>query len=197
MTEREPSQEEKLKIRRPIYQLKVTLEGAEPPVWRRVIVSGNRSMKRLHEILQIAMGWTNSHLHLFEFPDGSVYTNSGFMLEHVEHQDESKTKLRKLVKTPGSTFKYEYDFGDSWSHSIEVEDIRGDPVWEPRCTGGEGACPPEDVGGVWGYSEFLAAMSDPEHERHEEFKQWVGDEWQPTFDMDAVNEVFRSTFKPS
>jgi len=192
MTGRELSREEPPKVRRPIYQLKVTLERAEPPVWRRLLVSGNRSMKTLHQTLQIAMGWTNSHLHLFEFPDGSVFTDLEFMLDDIEHDDEASTKLRKLVKTPGSTFKYEYDFGDSWSHSIELEDILVDEGWEPRCIAGEGAGPPEDVGGVRGYSEFLAAMADPKHQRHDELKRWIGNEWQPEFDMEATNEALRS-----
>ncbi len=188
--------EEHLKLRRPIYQLKITLNESEPLVWRRVLVSGNRSMKRLHEIIQLAFGWTNSHLHLFEFPDGSVYTDPRFMLDHVEHDDEAKNKLRKLAKTKGCTFKYEYDFGDDWSHTIEVEDILSDSSgWEPRCIAGESAGPPEDIGGVGGYFEFLEAMSDPKHERHAELKAWIDEDWKPVFDVEETNKALRKAIK--
>lgn len=195
MTEGELSGEERLKLRRPIYQLKVTLKGVSPRVWRRVLVSGNRSMKTLHQILQVTMGWSNSHLHLFEFADRVVYTDLAFELE-FEHHDESSTKLRKLAKTPGFRFKYEYDFGDSWEHLIEVEDILADPGREPRCVAGKGACPPEDVGGVPGYSEFRAALADANHERHDELKRWVDETWEPTFDLERTNARLRA-FKPS
>jgi len=184
--------EERLKLRRPVYQLKVTLEGVDPPVWRRLLFSGNRSLKRLHEVLQIVMGWTNSHLHLFEFPDELFFTDPRFMLDHVDHEDEARTKLRKLVKAPGACFHYEYDFGDSWLHLVEVEDVLAYEGREPLCIEGEGACPPEDVGGVPGFRDFLAAMADLQHPRHSELKRWIGDEWQATFDLDAVNKVLRS-----
>ncbi len=182
-------------MRRPIYQLKISLKGASPPVWRRVLVSGNRSLKTVHEVIQLAFGWTNSHLHLFEFPDGSVYTDPRFMLDHVGNDDEGKVKLRTLAKTKGARFNYEYDFGDEWSHTIEVEDILDpDGVGRtPRVIAGEGAGPPEDVGGVRGYSEFLAAMADPTHERHDELKEWIGEHW-PVFDIEGTNQALRSAF---
>lgn len=139
------------------------------------------------------MGWTETHLHLFHLPDGSVYTDPEFMLEDVAFEDEAKVKLRRIAKDKGVSFKYEYDFGDDWVHTIEVEEILPDAAGrEPRCLAGEGAGPPEDVGGVHGYLEFLEAMADPRHERHTEMKEWVDDTWFPEFDVGWTNEALRA-----
>lgn len=161
-----------------IYQLKVVLKGVKPPVWRRLLVPGDTRLSRFHRILQTAMGWQDSHLHAYSVRQSNHIPN------------EARVTLAQLLLFEKSRLRYEYDFGDSWEHDVVVEKFlepeKG--VRYPRCTAGKGACPPEDVGGVWGYAEFLEALEDPDHESHEEFLEWVGDAFDPkAFDLDEVN----------
>jgi hypothetical protein len=172
-----------------VHQLKVTLTGIRPPIWRRLQVSSSINLRRLHDVIQEAMGWTQSHLYQFEI--GGV--------EFGEPDDEfgmpirsaKATPLRKIAPDPGVAFSYEYDFGDSWEHRIEVEKVLppepGVPY--PRCLAGKRACPPEDVGGIFGYEEFLQAIRDPKHPEHDAMLEWVGGAFDPeAFDLRAVTE---------
>lgn len=182
----------------PVYQLKVTLAGVRPPVWRRLLVSGETTLAELHWIIQAAMGWTDSHLHMFEAEDGQ-YSNPGWGLEDVK--DEGKARLWKVAPQPKSRLYYEYDFGDSWEHQLLVEKVTvPEPgASYPRCVAGKRACPPEDCGGVWGYANFLEAVRDPEHPEHEETLEWAGGEFDPeAFDLEEVNrELKRLAAKPA
>jgi hypothetical protein len=176
-----------------IYQVKVTLNASEPPIWRRVLVPGDVTLERLHYILQVAMGWTNSHLHQFfvgQTSFGQPHPDYGF-----EMRDERRVKLSQIASGEGFTFRYEYDFGDSWLHNLVVEKaLEPEPGQEyPVCVEGERACPPEDVGGVWGYEVFLDAIGDPDHPEHERYLEWIGGEFDPEeFDLDAVNAALRA-----
>jgi hypothetical protein len=126
------------------------------------------------------MGWTNSHLHDFEIK-GKRYgdpelIDDGFA--DFECEDSTCTRISDIVPKNGKPFKfrYEYDFGDSWEHEMLFE---GRPAVDPKasyplCLEGARACPPEDVGGVWGYADFLEALADPKHEQHDEFVEWAG-----------------------
>jgi hypothetical protein len=171
-----------------VYQLKITLRNVKPPVWRRVQVRDG-SLARLHDVIQVGMGWTNSHLHAFEIR-GEQYGEpdpTGMM----EVYDERKVKLSQIVAEGVKKFTYTYDFGDGWEHAIEVEKVLpAEPgVPYPRCVAGKRACPPEDCGGPWGYPDFLAALRDPEHPEHEDMVEWIGGEFDPeAFDLDEVNE---------
>src|SRR5262249_4936275 len=92
-------------------------------------------------------------------------------------------------------FRYTYDFGDNWRHTIQVEKVLAPAAGEryPKCVKGKRACPPEDCGGVWGYAELLEALADPKHKRHEELKEWVGGEFDPeAFDIEAVNDELQA-----
>lgn len=173
-----------------IYQLKVTLRDSHPPIWRRLQVPGKINLNQLHWVIQVAMGWTNSHLHQFII-DGEYYSEpSPFDYEPVV--DERKFKLCKIVPLEKYRFIYEYDFGDSWEHLILVEKILSpEPgVHYPRCIKGKRACPPEDVGGVWGYEEMLAALKDPDHPEREMYLEWIGGDFDPeAFDLAEINEV--------
>lgn len=164
-----------------VYQLKVTLKGARPPIWRRLLVPADTRLSRLHRILQKAMGWEDCHLHAFTVRGSPV-------------GNEARVTLPRLLLFEKSRFRYVYDFGDSWEHDILVEKLLppDDGVAYPVCVAGKGACPPEDVGGVWGYAEFLEALEDPEHERHQEARKWVGGDFDPTaFDRDRGNAALR------
>jgi hypothetical protein len=167
-----------------LYQFKITLLDSAPMIWRRIQVQ-DCTLDKLHEHIQTAMGWTNSHLHQFEI-DGERYgdpelLNDGF--EDFECIDSTKTMVSDIVTKTGKrfSFKYEYDFGDGWEHEVLFE---GCPPVEkgmkyPICLEGERACPPEDVGGVWGYQDFLTAIADPDHEEHKNFLEWCGGSFSP------------------
>ncbi len=166
-----------------VYQLKATIAGAKPPVWRRVVVAEETTLRRLHDILQAAFGWLDCHLHEFEI-DGVRYGIDDGEGWGEPPKDERRARLRQVV-SEGSVFRYVYDFGDNWQHKIVVEKVvpAEAAAKDPSCTGGRRACPPEDCGGVWGYKELLKALADPDHEDHESMLEWVGGE----FDADAFD----------
>jgi hypothetical protein len=176
--------------RRPasVHQLKVTLLGTKPPVWRRIQVASSINLRRLHDVIQEAMGWTQSHLYRFEVDGvefGEPDPEFGMPIRSAKG-----TSLRTIAPTVGARFDYEYDFGDSWEHRIVVEKVLPPEqgVAYPRCTAGRRACPPEDCGGVWGYAEFLKAIRDPRHPEHTAMLAWVGGAFDPeAFDVQEVN----------
>ncbi len=170
-----------------IYQIKVTLKNSKPPIWRRLLVPSNITLARLHDIIQVAMGWQDYHLHQFTI-GGVYYGEPEPDMDWVEVRDERRFHLNQL--SPGAKFVYEYDFGDGWEHVVLIEKaLPPDPERRyPVCIKGRRACPPEDVGGIWGYEEFLKAIQDPKHEEHEEYLEWVGGEFDPErFDLEEVN----------
>jgi hypothetical protein len=166
------------------------LLDTEPKIWRRVVVPGYFKLNRLHVVIQFAMGWTNSHLHQFVMDD--VYygdKNMGFE-DFLDLQDEKKYALQDLLRKPKDSMVYEYDFGDGWEHLIVVKEVRtaGADFKCVVCEAGEYACPPEDCGGPMGFEAFKEAIADPEHEEHEQMKEWIGGKWDPAkFDLQAVN----------
>jgi hypothetical protein len=171
-----------------IYQLKITLRDSKPPIWRRVLVPGKFSLYKLHQVIQIAMGWTDSHLHQFIVDDEYYSIPSDEDWGPVI--DERRQTLSKMAPDEKRKFVYEYDFGDSWDHQILVEKILPSEAGTkyPVCIKGKRACPPEDVGGVWGYDTFLEAIKDPTHEEHKMFKEWIGLNFDPeAFDLDLIN----------
>jgi len=178
-----------------VYQLKVTLRDSKPPIWRRVLVPENITLYQLHQILQIAMGWTDSHLHMFTIA-GEIYGDpEDDEFGDLGTKNETRYRLNQLGLREKAKFSYEYDFGDSWDHTILVEKIlptqKG--VHYPVCVTGKRACPPEDVGGVWGYEDFLEAIADPNHKEHDEYIEWIGDDFDAeAFDLDAVNESLQA-----
>lgn len=173
-----------------VFQLRVELLGAEPAIWRRLLIDQAVLLPELHWILQAAMGWTNSHLH--QFSVGEVRfgePDEDFAPGPIDYR---RISLNQILFHSGSTLVYEYDFGDSWQHLIELEDRLEhgsvtDPL--PRCVDGARACPPEDSGGVYGYAELLEAIRDPDHPEHESYVAWAGGGFDPeTFDVETANE---------
>jgi hypothetical protein len=177
-----------------IYQIKVTLNDSKPPIWRRILAADTTTLIQLHDILQIVMGWTNSHLHMFTI-NGQIYGDpEDDEFGDMGTKDESRFKLKQLIEREGFKFRYEYDFGDSWLHNLVVEKIlpaeKG--MHYPVCVTGKRGCPPEDVGGVWGYEDFLKVISSPKNPEHEEMMEWVGGNFDSErFDLDAVNKILR------
>ena len=156
-----------------IYRFRITLRDSQPPIWRE-LETRDVSLGELHAQIQTSMGWTNSHLHQFFI--GDKYYTDGRMLDGDDLAvDYAGIRISDLVTTHGEhlQFEYEYDFGDSWRHDIELKTISDSDAKQtyPRCTSGAGACPPEDVGGIFGFYNFLEAISDPEHD---DFLDWIG-----------------------
>jgi len=178
-------------MERRIYYMKVRLADVKPEVWRRIAVPGGYTLDRLHRVIQLAMGWQDCHLHSFEItgvqygvpdPDGLL-----------EMRDELDTRLDS-VAGKDARFTYTYDFGDWWEHEILVEDVLVSAPDEryPVCVAGAGDCPPEDVGGVYGYERFLEATSDPQHKDHEATMEWFGNRLLGRdFDADRATALMR------
>ena len=175
-----------------IYQLKLTLLDNEPPIWRRVVVDGQSSLGDLHLIIQIAMGWTNSHLHQFQIGDSRyALCDPAFDDWSEDTQDEELITLEQAAPFVGVEFLYEYDFGDSWIHLVKVEAIEepDSGAFRPACLAGERSCPPENVGGIPGYAEFLKVLTDSNHPEHSSVIDWIGGKFDPEyFPIDLVNE---------
>lgn len=177
-----------------IHQLKITLDEVEPTVWRRVEVLSTITLAKLHEVIQGAMGWFDSHLHEFcvggrDYGEPDPEWDFGRRV-----YSDRRARLNRVAPTRGSTFLNVYDFGDNWEHIIKVEGIRpAQPgVAYPRVTGGARACPPEDVRSVPGYERFREAIADPSHEEHEDMLAWISGPFDPdAFDLDAAIEAVR------
>jgi hypothetical protein len=178
----------------PPYQLKVSLLEIEPEIWRQLRVPGGASLDRLHEIFQVAMGWTNSHLHQFSVGD-IRYGVPDPDFDQGDVRDERNVRLCEVATRANGSFVYEYDFGDGWEHRVVVEKIltpeeRSADI--PVCLAGARACPPEDCGGVPGYESFLEVRRDPTHEDHQAMLKWVGGSFDPeAFDPNKVNKRLR------
>jgi len=175
-----------------VYQVKITLDHVRPPVWRRVLVE-DCTLADLHDVVQISMGWAGYHLHIFEIGEERYGAPEQWEDDPLGDHDvgnEGKVKLSQLVGRGVKKFHYEYDMGDSWGHTIQVEKTLPAEagVRYPRCVDGARACPPEDCGGPWGYGDFLDAIQNPRHPQHEELREWIGGDFDPeAFDPEAVN----------
>jgi hypothetical protein len=178
----------------PLYELKITLRGSKPAIWRRVQVPGSVNLNRLHDVIQVAMGWTDSHLH--QFVDGPVIYSvpSGDDFSRAEQRDERRYRLAEAARHQKASLIYEYDFGDGWTHEIVVQKILPpDPQTKHAvCLDGKNACPPEDCGGIRGYYRLLKVISNPNHEEHQEMLDWLGDPFDPGhFDLQEINAQLR------
>ena len=111
-----------MSVKRQIYQIKVTLQGITPPIWRRIQVRDNTRLDKLHDVIQVVMGWTNSHLH--QFIVGETYFGMAEpYYDELEMSDETAFRLNQITRNEEDAFIYEYDFGDSWTHELLVEKI--------------------------------------------------------------------------
>ena len=175
---------------RAIYQIKIALNGIRPAIWRRLLLPSTMTLGELHDVLQIAMGWTDSHLHQFIAGNECYGVLDPEFTDEIN--DENQFRIRQLLKKEDDHLTYEYDFGDGWEHDVVLEKILPfDKQTDlPKCIKGERECPPEDCGGVCGYQEFLQAIQNSSHPEHENMLEWVDDEFDPEyFDLKETNEV--------
>jgi hypothetical protein len=182
---------------REVIQLKVTLAGIEPPIWRRLQVPADWTLARLHRLIQAAFGWEDCHLHCFRI-HGEAYAPTD--QENEPGTCDEKVPLKRVGLRLRTRFRYEYDFGDDWEHLILVEGLLllEEPATVPACIGGQRACPPEDVGGAGGYQQMLEALGNPRDPRNQEFGLWLGTRtWNAeAFDLDQVNEAIAKATGP-
>ncbi len=164
------------------YQFKITLDGTKPPIWRRIQVPDNYRFWDLHVAIQDAMGWKDCHLHQF-----SIFSPRELSIVEIGLADEDCDELRiferisEFFSLVNHTAVYRYDFGDDWFHRVTLEKILTiDPQYTyPRCLAGRRACPPEDIGGVWGFYEKLEILQDPKHQYYQMMRGWFGKDYDP------------------
>jgi hypothetical protein len=172
-----------------MYQLKITLQDIKPPIWRRLCVPGTTTLAVLHDVIQTAFGWTDSHLHEFSIGE-SRYGRPDHLEELVA--DERSVTVAAAVRSKIKLFGYVYDFGDEWLHEIQVEKVLPSDAGAAQisCLDGRRQGPPEDCGGPWGYAEFLEAIGDPNHPEHHEKLDWIGGAFDPeAFDVASANRA--------
>ena len=183
------------------FRIRIDLQRTKPPVWRRIEVPGDILLPRLHEVIQAAMGWTDSHLHRFRTSNdrnAPEFLTQFDLDEGDEGMLEDNVRLDQILSAEGDRLWYDYDFGDNWQHVLRVEKVLDSPPSAPVCIGGKLACPPEDCGGVWGYSELADwvrrdyddALRPDVFESTTEGRAWLPDGWHPdVFDIDETNEL--------
>lgn len=177
------------------FQLRVTLVGLKPPVWRMLEVPGSITLGALHNVIQVAMGWGDEHLHMFVIGRGAKQRTCSPAGEAflANEEDENTVFVQDVLYRKGSKLSYTYDFGDSWEHEIRVEKrfTEAIPSRTVVCLDGAGACPPEDSGGIWGYANKLKVMRNPKDPYSAEIAEWMGEDFDPLlFDKSRVDKVF-------
>ncbi|RZM21305.1 MAG: plasmid pRiA4b ORF-3 family protein [Pedobacter sp.] len=185
-----------------IIQVKISLRGTKPLIWRRILVEKTSTFEALQAVIQIAMGWTNSHLHEFTV-DGVRIGQSldEFDMDYGEKLIDEATVTLESVLTEGTqTVDYTYDFGDSWEHTLVVEKWLpvDDAIQYPICTGGKLNCPPEDCGGIPGFYEMLRIVNEEGHPERQEMLEWLGGGYDAkAFDLQEVNRQLTAFFHSS
>jgi len=177
-----------------MYYLKITIDGINPPIWRKIQVQETFSLNKLHHIIQIAFGWWNYHLYMFgkyeqRIGDPTLWADG-------ETVWDKKVKIKDVLQKEGDKFPYEYDMGDSWKHTIVLEKITVDKSRVVRCIDGCRAAPPEDCGGIGGYQELIHHRYHPEKDGYIELLEWLDDDYDPEkFDLKEVNKSLRGLAK--
>ena len=176
-----------------IYHLFIFLEEIEPVIWRRMKVDSETSLFELHNYIQFIFNWKNYHLYRFE--KNGVEFGDPRLDDGDPVIDVKNVPINTLLKNDKDELLYEYDFGDSWLHRIVLEKVIVDEEGafkRPECIGGELASPPEDVGGVPGFAEFLKKWINPDDPENQEMKNWAGKKYNPdVFDLKKANSMLR------
>lgn len=169
-----------------IYRLRIDLDGARPPIWRRLDVRSDLMLDRFHSIIQAAFDWTDSHLHRFALGANVFDRDAEVFLCPFDYEEdpsegvaEVEVRLDETLAEPGDLLRYCYDYGDSWDHTILLEEVRPLDPDAPAavCIDGRRAAPPEDSGGIVTAEELAEVVADPAH-----------------FDLAAVNRALVNPF---
>ena len=182
-----------------VLQFKATLHEAKPPIWRRFTIPADKTLEDLHDVLQVLFGWVDYHLREFQIASKSYGLPDPDEEFENEKLDDSNFTLFQVLKKEGQRFCYFYDFGDGWQIDLVIEKVQESSAKETRavCLAGERNGPPEDVGGVYGYEQFLEAIADPAHEMHADLLQWIGGHFDSEeFDIQAINKSLGRIGKP-
>lgn len=180
------------------YRVRVALEEIEPPIWRRFDIASDLTLDRVHEVLQLVMGWSNYHLDSFvsgddpHDPGAERYLDRGSIDEGLLGVDVQLVRLDQVLVEPGERLWYQYDFGDDWLHALDLEEVRTRAANEPvaHCLAGERACPPEDCGGTPGFQELLDTLAGPPGPERDRMRTWAGEDYDPEhFDVEHVNDA--------
>ncbi len=173
-----------------IYQIKISLDDAKPSIYRTILVEPDTAFFEFHQIIQVAMGWDDYHLYSFETGDYTIAVPDEFM--DIDSIDPASIALNEVLKKTGDKIKYEYDFGDGWRHTIQLEKIIPYQLNKsyPTCIRGKRSCPPEDCGGIWGYENIIEIIKNKKHPEYKKTIEWVGIDFDPDyFDIEFVNET--------
>jgi Plasmid pRiA4b ORF-3-like protein len=178
-----------------ILQLKITLKHVEPKVSRTILIESDTDFEELAMIIMDVMGWEGYHLHQFRVGRECYQPESEYLKEDDYAKAYDDLVLSDLLPEVKSKMIFEYDFGDGWEHEIFFQKTVPVEIFSkyPRCIKGQNACPPEDCGGPWGYSELLETLEDKKHPDHADMREWLGlekgEKFDPTyFDLDEANE---------
>jgi hypothetical protein len=186
-----------------VIQAIVTIEGIDPPIWRRLLLPTALNLAELHHVLQAAFGWHDAHLHEFII-GGLAYGAPELAREGLDDEprmfEATDVHLRDFgfYHVPTPSFLYHYDFGDSWMHHVTFETLVATDASGacPACIGGARHRPPEDVGGPPGYAEFLEAWGDPAHEEHKAVRRWAERGFHPEkFSLEATHKAVRAAWR--
>lgn len=177
------------------FQFKITLNDSSPRVWRRIQVPAGYSFFDLHIAIQDAMGWTDSHLHAFRIAQKGTKHPTSIEYPHPEMETDEYAhdeRVERIADYFGDSIKqcvYDYDFGDSWTHTVVFEGTKSilPSLKLPHCMAGANACPPDDCGGVWGYAHLQEILKNPQHPEHEDMLDWMGLDDPETFDPGEFN----------
>ncbi len=162
-------------MKKAFYLIKIEMVEVLPTVWRKFVIPSDISLDRLHDVIQVVMGWTDSHLHEFNFGNQRYVETPDEEFDDEMTDIEGSVRLNRHFKKKGDSCIYVYDFGDSWMHKLTLEnanyklDEHESEIW---CLDGKGACPPEDVGGPPGYEEFCEIIKNPRRSNHKEMVAW-------------------------
>lgn len=169
-----------------MYQLKITINGITPPIWRRLLVSENITLYKLHHIIQESFGWSNYHLYFFGRIESKIGDNE--LWDDKETTPDKLVNIRDVLVPENPTLIYTYDMGDNWVHTIELEQVHPQMKTQRKCIGGERRCPPEDCGGIGGYYEIWETLKHPGTPEYNEMIEWLDGRDDPEFiDIRMIN----------
>ena len=169
-----------------MYQLKITINGITPPIWRRLLVSENITLYKLHHIIQETFGWTNSHLYFFGIIESKIGDYE--LWDDKETTSDRLVIIRDVLVPENPTLIYTYDMGDNWVHTIELEQVHPEMKTQRKCIGGERQCPPKDCGGIPGYNNILKTLKRSGTKEYKELEVWLDGKTDPEFiDIRMIN----------